>query len=223
MGRRRACVGSRAAHSGHRRSAAAHHQPRPPSLQALLRSCPCAPPLLHAPIQSCVCTRVRHRARIITTCCPCCAAGHAGGPPVKSPVDINNLLLRGSVLRTTPWAIGMAVNVGRDSKIVQNMTKAPRKVCVCVCVCLCVQTCAGRLADLDGQSLTACLLAQHGPSISSRAALQTLPCLSLAPPCGAAHMLSHTYPPPHPLTHTHTHTPPRLHTHPLRSPAWSRR
>jgi magnesium-transporting ATPase (P-type) len=46
----------------------------------------------------------------------------------KEPLDINNLLLRGSVLRKTPWAIGMAINVGNDSKIVQNMTKAPRKV-----------------------------------------------------------------------------------------------
>lgn len=46
----------------------------------------------------------------------------------KEPLDINNLLLRGSVLRKTPWVIGMAINVGNDSKIVQNMTKAPRKV-----------------------------------------------------------------------------------------------
>ncbi|KAF8063036.1 ATP8B4 [Scenedesmus sp. PABB004] len=46
----------------------------------------------------------------------------------KQPLDINNLLLRGSVLRKTEWAIGVALNVGRDSKIVQNMTKAPRKV-----------------------------------------------------------------------------------------------
>lgn len=46
----------------------------------------------------------------------------------KEPLDINNLLLRGSVLRKTPWVIGVAINVGNDSKIVQNMTKAPRKV-----------------------------------------------------------------------------------------------
>lgn len=46
----------------------------------------------------------------------------------KEPIDANNLLLRGSTLRKTPWAIGVAVNVGRDAKIVQNMTKAPRKV-----------------------------------------------------------------------------------------------
>ncbi|KAI8470537.1 MAG: ATPase, phospholipid transporter [Monoraphidium minutum] len=46
----------------------------------------------------------------------------------KYPLDVNNLLLRGSTLRKTPWAIGLAVNVGRDAKIVQNMTKAPRKV-----------------------------------------------------------------------------------------------
>lgn len=52
-----------------------------------------------------------------------------GKPPLKFPLDINNLLLRGSVLRKTGWVIGMAINVGSDSKIVQNMTKAPRKVC----------------------------------------------------------------------------------------------
>lgn len=46
----------------------------------------------------------------------------------KQPLDINNLLLRGSVLRKTEWVIGLALNVGSDSKIVQNMTKAPRKV-----------------------------------------------------------------------------------------------
>eukprot|EP00879_Flechtneria_rotunda_P011537 GHRR01012051.1.p2 GENE.GHRR01012051.1~~GHRR01012051.1.p2 ORF type:complete len:102 (+),score=16.18 GHRR01012051.1:549-854(+) len=46
----------------------------------------------------------------------------------KQPLDINNLLLRGSVLRKTDWVIGLALNVGNDSKIVQNMTKAPRKV-----------------------------------------------------------------------------------------------
>lgn len=46
----------------------------------------------------------------------------------KQPLDANNLLLRGSTLRKTPWAIGLAVNVGREAKIVQNMTKAPRKV-----------------------------------------------------------------------------------------------
>uniref|UniRef100_A0A383WKY7 Phospholipid-transporting ATPase n=1 Tax=Tetradesmus obliquus TaxID=3088 RepID=A0A383WKY7_TETOB len=46
----------------------------------------------------------------------------------KQPLDINNLLLRGSVLRKTEWVIGVALNVGKDSKIVRNMTKAPRKV-----------------------------------------------------------------------------------------------
>lgn len=54
--------------------------------------------------------------------------GYVQTPDGKSPIDINNLLLRGSILRKTPWAIGMALNVGSDSKIVQNMTQAPRKV-----------------------------------------------------------------------------------------------
>jgi len=46
----------------------------------------------------------------------------------KEPLDANNLLLRGSTLRKTPWAIGIAVNVGNEAKIMQNMTKVPRKV-----------------------------------------------------------------------------------------------
>jgi hypothetical protein len=46
----------------------------------------------------------------------------------KQPLDSNNLLLRGSTLRKTPWAIGVAVNVGNEAKIMQNMTKVPRKV-----------------------------------------------------------------------------------------------
>lgn len=46
----------------------------------------------------------------------------------KEPLVADNLLLRGSTLRKTAWAVGVAVNVGRDAKIVQNMTRAPRKV-----------------------------------------------------------------------------------------------
>jgi len=52
----------------------------------------------------------------------------------KDPLDINNLMLRGSVLRKTDWVVGLAINVGADSKIVQNMTKAPRKVIECLCL-----------------------------------------------------------------------------------------
>lgn len=48
----------------------------------------------------------------------------------KRPLVIDNLLLRGSVLRKTEWVIGVALNVGADSKIVRNMTKAPRKVSI---------------------------------------------------------------------------------------------
>lgn len=54
--------------------------------------------------------------------------GGLAKPPSKEPLDINNLLLRGCILRKTDWVIGLAINVGNDSKIVQNMTKAPRKV-----------------------------------------------------------------------------------------------
>lgn len=59
-------------------------------------------------------------------------------PALKFPLDINNLLLRGCVLRKTEWVIGLAINVGNDSKIVQNMTKAPRKVSRYLVGCLCV-------------------------------------------------------------------------------------
>lgn len=59
-------------------------------------------------------------------------------PALKFPLDINNLLLRGCVLRKTEWVIGLAINVGNDSKIVQNMTKAPRKVSQYLVGCLCV-------------------------------------------------------------------------------------
>jgi magnesium-transporting ATPase (P-type) len=67
-------------------------------------------------------------------CCPFSGRlyifdGYAESAKVgKQPLDINNLLLRGSVLRKTEWVIGVALNVGKDSKIVKNMTKAPRKV-----------------------------------------------------------------------------------------------
>jgi magnesium-transporting ATPase (P-type) len=54
----------------------------------------------------------------------------------KQPLDINNLMLRGSVLRKTEWVIGVALNVGIDSKIVKNMTKAPRKVSTARHVCM---------------------------------------------------------------------------------------
>lgn len=87
----------------------------------------------------------------------------------KEPLDINNLLLRGSVLRKTPWVIGVAINVGNDSKIVQNMTKAPRKVSsVCffggsvrcfglLLACMCVAPLDCLAAALDGWCLIPCM------------------------------------------------------------------
>lgn len=46
----------------------------------------------------------------------------------KESLTTDQLLLRGCTLRKTPWVVGVAVSVGYDTKIVQNMTKAPRKV-----------------------------------------------------------------------------------------------
>jgi len=42
--------------------------------------------------------------------------------------DINSLLLRGCYLRNTPYCIGIAVYLGKESKIMMNSKKPPRKV-----------------------------------------------------------------------------------------------
>ena len=42
-------------------------------------------------------------------------------------VSAENVLLRGSTLRNTKWALGVVVFTGGDSKLMQNATRAPRK------------------------------------------------------------------------------------------------
>lgn len=56
--------------------------------------------------------------------------------PMTAPVKLNeavplgpeNLLIRGSSLRNTEWALGIVVNTGRDTKLMQNVKPRPRKM-----------------------------------------------------------------------------------------------
>jgi magnesium-transporting ATPase (P-type) len=116
----------------------------------------------------------------------------------KQPLDANNLLLRGSTLCKTAWAIGVAVNVGRDAKIVQNMTKAPRKV----------GTGLATGAPRAGRQVPAAhgLRAVAGWQRGSASSKGLIPCGSRTP--------STLHPPPPP------HTPSRPAPAP-RSPSWS--
>mmetsp|Transcript_19543 Transcript_19543/g.46668 ORF Transcript_19543/g.46668 Transcript_19543/m.46668 type:complete len:1120 (-) Transcript_19543:221-3580(-) len=50
------------------------------------------------------------------------------GSGERVPLDESALLLRGSTLRKTAWAIGVVVYAGSDTKIQRNSIKAPRKV-----------------------------------------------------------------------------------------------
>lgn len=50
-----------------------------------------------------------------------------GGPSVEIPLDADNMLLRGAVLRNTEWAIGVVVFTGKDTKLVQNSFETPSK------------------------------------------------------------------------------------------------
>ena len=42
-------------------------------------------------------------------------------------VDINNVFLRGTVLKNTGWAIGFVLFTGEDTKIVMNSGGTPSK------------------------------------------------------------------------------------------------
>ncbi|GAA6027010.1 hypothetical protein JCM8097_006037 [Rhodosporidiobolus ruineniae] len=49
------------------------------------------------------------------------------GRPLKCPVNLNTMLLRGTVVRNTDWVIGVVCMSGRDTKIVMNSGGTPSK------------------------------------------------------------------------------------------------
>ncbi|KAJ2234341.1 phospholipid transporting ATPase [Coemansia sp. RSA 1286] len=49
------------------------------------------------------------------------------GPGIQESLSVNNLLLRGSVIRNTSWAVGVAVFTGDDTKIMMNAGETPSK------------------------------------------------------------------------------------------------
>ncbi|GAA6062467.1 hypothetical protein JCM10212_000002 [Sporobolomyces blumeae] len=49
------------------------------------------------------------------------------GQPLKCPVNLNTMLLRGTVVRNTEWVIGVVCMTGRDTKIVLNSGGTPSK------------------------------------------------------------------------------------------------
>lgn len=50
-----------------------------------------------------------------------------GGRSVHAPLNIENVLLRGAVLRNTEWIIGVACFTGADTKLVMNSVATPSK------------------------------------------------------------------------------------------------
>ncbi|KAJ3384903.1 hypothetical protein HDU92_003332 [Lobulomyces angularis] len=47
--------------------------------------------------------------------------------PVKVPLSINSVLLRGCFIRNTKWVIGVVVGIGADTKLMLNSGKTPTK------------------------------------------------------------------------------------------------
>lgn len=52
---------------------------------------------------------------------------HDGDRSIEIPLGVDNLLLRGAVLRNTEWAIGISCFTGKDTKLVRNSVKTPSK------------------------------------------------------------------------------------------------
>jgi len=53
--------------------------------------------------------------------------GDEDGPSVDVPLNAENILLRGAMLRNTEWVIGLACFTGTDTKLVQNSFETPSK------------------------------------------------------------------------------------------------
>ncbi|CAM9795377.1 unnamed protein product [Chrysoparadoxa australica] len=51
----------------------------------------------------------------------------AYGASTSEPIEPDNLLLRGCVLRNSRWALGLVLNTGMDTKIMMSMSAAPTK------------------------------------------------------------------------------------------------
>lgn len=49
------------------------------------------------------------------------------GGPIKIPINLNSMLLRGCVLKNTEWVIGLVVFTGSDTKLSLNSGDTPSK------------------------------------------------------------------------------------------------
>eukprot|EP00536_Pseudo-nitzschia_multiseries_P010237 jgi/Psemu1/242785/estExt_Genewise1.C_3060002 len=72
------------------------------------------------------------------------------GECIEIPLDAENILLRGAVLRNTEWVLGISCFTGKDTKLIQNSFRTPSKfsridvlinkcvVLIVVFMCLCI-------------------------------------------------------------------------------------
>lgn len=56
----------------------------------------------------------------------------------REAIQSRNLLLRGCVLRNTPWVVGLVLNTGPDTKIIMSSMEVRLRVGVNVCVGPCI-------------------------------------------------------------------------------------